>query len=396
MVQQLTWQSLSHQLKVLNEGSSLLSKIFSNGIQREITMEDLTSLPEYSDGTADKLISYGVLVEDNGFVAIESPHIDYFLDCQAANRRISVGVVKDCVDQLGIAIANYKTEKNEKKKRSYLRSVQKILKQTAQQSFNQVTVLKYEIREVYKQESNLEKKVLLLEKHREQGETIYSLIEESERMIAQEAMFFDVSCDETTKRIKNEVSHTLIGCHQWLSDISNEALKYLTQYQSRIVSNKKIRKLKELLDLQVLEGETDMFDRLKTDIPIWLDKQPVQKYRIAVADIDRLSPPRITEILKSRGMSSTRRKSSKPFTRDELQTKKKEYKSIDFDTVWYRFTGASGDLMTYITSRKVIRDGSWEDYLDLFCKIVEMHIESCRFEGLHTMNGYVYPGVYVK
>ena len=116
MVQQLTWQSLSHQLKVLSEGSSLLSKIFSNGIQREISIEDLTSLPEYLDGTAEKLINYGVLVEDNGVVAIENPHLDYFLDCQAANRRISVGVVKDCIDQLSISITNYKTEKNEKKK----------------------------------------------------------------------------------------------------------------------------------------------------------------------------------------------------------------------------------------------------------------------------------------
>ena len=79
MVQQLTWQSLSHQLRVLYEGSSLLTKIFSNSNQREISVEDLALLSEYKEGTADLLIKHGVLVEDNGFVGIENPHLDYFL-----------------------------------------------------------------------------------------------------------------------------------------------------------------------------------------------------------------------------------------------------------------------------------------------------------------------------
>ena len=259
-----------------------------------------------------------------------------------------------------------------------------------------MTVLKYEIREVYKQESNLEKKVLLLEKHREQCNSIYSLIEECERMLTQETMFFDISCDEPTKRIKNEVSRMLISCHQWLSDISKEALMFLTQYQKRIISNKKIRKLKELLDLQVLEGETDMFDRLKTDVPVWLDKQSFPKCRISVSDIEKLSPSKISEILQQRGMSASRRKTSKPFTKDELVPKKRVHKTVDFDTIWYRFTGASGDLMTYMMSRQVIRDGSLEDYLNLFCTIVEMHIDKCRFDGLSRMKGYIYPNVYAK
>ena len=90
MVQQLTWQSLSHQLRILNEGSSLLTKIFSNSNQREISVEDLALLPEYKEGTADILIKYGVLVEDNGFVGIENPHLDYFLESQAGNHHISL------------------------------------------------------------------------------------------------------------------------------------------------------------------------------------------------------------------------------------------------------------------------------------------------------------------
>lgn len=179
MVQQLTWQSLSHQLRVLYEGSSLLTKIFSNSNQREISVEDLALLSEYKEGTADLLIKHGVLVEDNGFVGIENPHLDYFLECQAGNHRISVGVIKDLVDQLDMAIRNYQTEKSEKKKRGYLRTVQKVLRQVSLQAVNQTTVLKYEIREVYKQEANLEKKVSLLEKYREQGFDIYKLIEES-------------------------------------------------------------------------------------------------------------------------------------------------------------------------------------------------------------------------
>ena len=158
MEQRLTWQNLSHQLKILNEGSSLLSKIFSNGVLREIKIEDLTALPEYQSGIADLLINYGVLSEDNGYVAIESPHLEYFLDSQAVNR-ISVGAVQDSVDQLYVAIQNFQTEKNDKKKQHYLRDVQKVLGHVALQSMKQVTILKHEIREVYKQEPNLEKKI---------------------------------------------------------------------------------------------------------------------------------------------------------------------------------------------------------------------------------------------
>lgn len=93
MEQRLTWQNLSHQLKILNEGSSLLSKIFSNGVLREIKIEDMTVLPEYQSGIADMLINYGVLTEDNGFVGIENPHLDYFRECQAGNHRMEDWII---------------------------------------------------------------------------------------------------------------------------------------------------------------------------------------------------------------------------------------------------------------------------------------------------------------
>lgn len=393
MVQQLTWQSLAHQLRVLNEGSSLLSKIFSNSNQREISVEDLGLLSEYKDGIADLLIKHGVLVEDNGFVGIENPHLDYFLECQAGNHRISVGVIKDLVDQLDMAIRNYQTEKSEKKKRGYLRTVQKVLRQVSLQAVNQTTALKYEIREVYKQEANLEKKVSLLEKYREQGYDIYKLIEESQRMIDSEAIFFDINCDESTKQLKSEVYKRLISCHQWLSDISEEALENLTKFRQKIIRNKKIRTLKKLLDMQVLEGETDIIERIKVRQPLWFDKPSYPKYRVSVQDIIKLPAEKITEMLKSKGVTAKRRPEAAAFTGEEINPEKKVVSFIDEDTIWNKFRSSSTDLLSFILSRQLTQNGTWEENIDLFCRIVDMHVDECRFNGYTRMNGFIMPVV---
>ena len=396
MEHQLTWQNLAHQLKILNEGGGLLSKIFSNGILREIKVEDLTILPEYQSGIVDFLISYGVLSEDSGYVAIESPHLEYFLDSQAVNR-ISVGAVQDSVDQLYIAIQSYQTEKSEKKKQSYLREVQKVLKHVAIQSTNQVTNLKHEIREVYKQEPNLEKKIKLLEKFKEQGDAIYDIIEKCIRMLNSESMFFDVTCDEKTKRLRGDVTNTLITCHNWLSDITKAALQYITQFREMIITNKKLRKLKELYDLRVLEGETDIVERLKASSPLWLNKPPFQSFKVSVNSIVNDFPPeKLKALLSSKGLSSKKRPLSEPLDEEDLLPQKKEMKFINISAIWNRFKGSSGDLMTYISEHHISEHGTWDENLTLFCKITEAHIKECRFNGYQIQNGIRYPLVYAK
>ena len=396
MEQRLTWQNLSHQLKILNEGSSLLSKIFSNGVLREIKIEDLTALPEYQSGIADLLINYGVLSEDNGYVAIESPHLEYFLDSQAVNR-ISVGAVQDSVDQLYVAIQNFQTEKNDKKKQHYLRDVQKVLGHVALQSMKQVTILKHEIREVYKQEPNLEKKIKLLEKFKEQGDTIYGIIEKCEKMLNTETMFFDVTCDEKTKKLKSDVFNTLISCHNWLSDITQDALQYLTQFREMIITNKKLRKLKELYDLRVLEGETDIVERLRASSPLWLNKPYPQSYKVSVNSVVNDFPPeKLKALLTSNGLSARKRPLSEPLTEEDMTPAKKEVRFIDIGAVWNKFKGTSGDLMTYINDHRLSEHGTWEENLTLFCMVTEAHIQECKFNGYQIQNGIRYPLVYAK
>ncbi len=394
MEHRFIWQNLVHQLKILNEGSSLLSKIFSNGILREITVEDITTLPEYQSGIVDVLINYGVLSEDNGYIAIESPHLEYFLDSQAVNR-VSVGAVQDSVDQLYIAIQNYQTEKAEKKKLSYLREVQKVLKHVAIQSTNQVTNLKHQIREVYKQEPNLEKKIKLLEKFKEQGDAIYDIIEKCIWMLKSESMFFDVNCDDKTKRLKGDVSNTIIICHNWLSDITQDALEYLTQFREMIITNKKLRKLKELYDLRVLEGETDIVERLKASSPLWLNKPSFQSFKVSVNSVvGDIPPEKLKVLLLSKGLSSKKRPLSEPLNEEDLIPKKKEMRFINISTIWNRFKGSSSDLMTYISEHHISEHGTWDENLTLFCKITEAYIKECRFNGYQIQNGIRYPLVY--
>jgi hypothetical protein len=292
-----------------------------------------------------------------------------------------------------MAIRNYQTEKSEKKKRGYLRTVQKVLRQVSLQAVNQTTVLKYEIREVYKQEANLEKKVSLLEKYREQGYDIYKLIEESQRMIDSEAIFFDINCDESTKQLKSEVYKRLISCHQWLSDISEEALENLTKFRQKIIRNKKIRTLKKLLDMQVLEGETDIIERIKVRQPLWFDKPSYPKYRVSVQDIIKLPAEKITEMLKSKGVTAKRRPEAAAFTGEEINPEKKVVSFIDEDTIWNKFRSSSTDLLSFILSRQLTQNGTWEENIDLFCRIVDMHVDECRFNGYTRMNGFIMPVV---
>ncbi len=393
-MEQLSWKDLSQQLRILNDGSSLLSKIFSNSTQREITLEDLALLPEYKDGTADRLMKYGVLVEDNGYIGIDNPHLDYFLECQAGNRHISVGAIKDLVDQLDVAIRNYQTERTDKKKRGYLRIVQKVLRQVALQAVNQTTILKYEIREVFKSESNLEKKVVLLEKYREQGKDIYKLIETSQSMIDNESMFFDINCDETTKRLKGEVYQQIINCYHWLNAISDEALESLTKYRLKIVRNKKIRKLKELLDMQVLEGETDIVDRIRLRTPLWLDKLEYPKYRVSVQSVCSLPGEQLTAMLTAKGITAKRRSEGASFSEEELNPECKMESFIDENLIWHKFRSSSTDLMSFIHSRQLTHNGTWDEEIELFCRIVDMHVKECRFCGYTQSEDYIIPVVY--
>ena len=145
--------------------------------------------------------------------------------------------------------------------------------------------------------------------------------------------------------------------------------------------------------MQVLEGETDIIERIKVRQPLWFDKPSYPKYRASVQDIIKIPAEKITEMLKSKGVTAKRRPEAAAFTGEETNSEKKVVSFIDEDTIWNKFRSSSTDLLSFILSRQLTQNGTWEENIDLFCRIVDMHVDECRFNGYTRMNGLIMPVV---
>lgn len=400
MVRHQSWKDIQTQLYILYKGRSLLSKIFCGGILRELPIEEAEMLAEFKDGTAQTLMSYGVISERDGYLVLENPHLDYFLECQAVNRRISVGAVQDCLDRLQTAIGQYRLEKNEKKKSRHHREVQKALETIELQARSQCAALKHEISETYKQESNLEKKIYLLENYRDKSEAIYKLVQECERILSSESLFFSVQCDENTKRIRIDVLNSLMFCHNYLISLTREVVQYLTQFRQMEIINKKLRKLKELKDQKILEAETNIEQLISEHPAVHLDKPDTPHYKVSIEDFTQnISPEMITQMLQSRGLKAPKRPLSPPLLESELNENAKVVKkpTLDYKAVWNSFAASSNDLMSFLMARKYDGFDTWPAIVSLFCLLVKNNINSCKIkDDFASQQGVSYPLVYAK
>ena len=76
-------------------------------------------------------------------------------------------------------------------------------------------------------------------------------------------------------------------------------------------------------------------------------------------------------MLKSKGVTAKRRPEAAAFTDEETAPEKKIVYFIDEDTIWNRFRSSSTDLLSFILSRQLTQNGTWEENIDLFCRIVD-------------------------
>lgn len=390
------WKDIAHQLRVLSKGSDILSKIFCNGTSRDIELEDLEKDPDFNQEIVNDLLDYGVLAIDNETLYISNPHKKYFEECQAVNN-ISVGVIIDCSDRLYKSIEIYRLEKNLNKKNACLRDIYKNMRDLVNQANHQASALKYEVQETYRQEHNIEKKLKLLDIYKSQTEKISELIKESTQKLTNEA-FFLKSADISSSDYYDNTMYNLNQCYNWLTNIYQDAIKHLNKIEGIIEVNRKIRKLKYLYDLKVLDGETNIREILSQECPIWLNRQPQPSLKVSINSIkkEEIPPAKIKELLSSKGLYSKKKPSAPPLSEAALKTKIKQIKAIDPVKIWNKFKGTSFDLMTYINNHDFTEHGTWEEELNLFCKVVNQNIQECKFGKFVVKHGIAYPEVYVK
>ncbi len=165
---------------------------------------------------------------------LEDAYLKFFEDVLEENEDISVASVKESIGSLNAAIDYCQSENSPSRKYGYLKGVRRILRNIALTALRNVTDLKRNIDNTYKNEPTFAIKKKKLVHLDEKRTDIAALINECERVIDEkQATFFTVAMDvqlcETVTDVKlqlREVYHNLLELDRQIINYLNVSVQY--------------------------------------------------------------------------------------------------------------------------------------------------------------------------
>ena len=276
------FRTIDELVKRLDKERLLLGQMFYKRKTLSLSEEEALDLVNHERERIRYLIDYGVIHESGNFMELESVYLQFFEEVLDVNEEISIASVRECIETLRENINYFQTERNEQRKYYYQSQIRQLLRKTGLRTLKNVIDLKRNVDTAYKQEPNYEIKKLKLQSLDEKKKSIQSLIDECEKLMDNERVFFTFGADPQMQRtiqdVKNdfnEVSHNLL-------DIEKQIIVYLNLIEEQNRLFKKIRRLKYLSDQLTITEDTNIQQVLKTIHPLWMENRPYSKMRLSL------------------------------------------------------------------------------------------------------------------
>ncbi|MGM9763590.1 MAG: hypothetical protein ACI3ZQ_06185 [Candidatus Cryptobacteroides sp.] len=393
------FRTIEELTKTLSKENELLGQMFEKRKLLKFPHALALELVNGNEARLGKLIEFGVLVENENSLEIESDYLNFFEEVLNVNEEISILSVQECINTLKEQIGYFLQETNVSRKVGYQDVVRQLLKKTGFRTLKNVVDLKRNMDNTYKQEPNYLIKIKKLDVLDEKSKSIRSMIKECENLMNNEKAFFIMSNDPHMAKTCSDVRHYFSDSYYALMEIERQKIIYINLIEQQNQLYKKIRKLKYLQDQYTITEETNLKTVLESMNPLWMEPRTYSRLRLSIEALQQNEQASVLlrRIAERNGVKKIARVEAEPLSVDDLEEHIHEMAGVNPDEVWNGFSASGYNLFDYILRYDYKVRRSIEDHAFLFCQLVILHSEQCKMTGEYaTYKDIEYPIIYAK
>ncbi len=365
---------------MLDREKTLFRDMFERRKTLAYRTEFALEVVDYKRERIQYLIDHGVIHENGDFLEMEDVYVQFFEDVLDMNEEISVSSVKEYIGTLRENINYYLEETNEHRKKQYQGNVRKTLRRIGLRTLKNIIDLKRNVDTAYKQEPNYKIKKTRLANLDEKRKGIKVLMEECEKLMDSQVVFFRMATDPEMQRTCMDVRNDFTEADHNLLEIEHQIIDYLNQIEQQSLLFKKIRKLKYLKDQLTWREGTNVDRILNENNALWMEKRPY--YRIFLSlDMLRSNEDAYNIIRKIAGKNLVRRLSrteAEPLDAAFFEENTEEVAAVNMTELWNAFKAQGRHLFAFIKDYPYKQPRTLSDHVILYCQMATLHSDELR------------------
>ena len=384
------FQSVKDLINTLSWAKELLVEMFEKRKFFAYKYEHALAILE--EDKVEMLCSKGLLRKNGDFLELDEQFQVFFEQVLEVNEEINTSYINENIQQVRQHINFYLKENNEQRKYTYLKQIKTALRKIGRITLRNVIDLNRNIENTFKTEPTYSIKIAKLESFDEKRRTIYSLIEQTERLVTDEELtFFANALDEELRHVVTELRGQLTECRHNLIETQKQIIEYLNQvkHQSRLLE--KIKQVKYLKDQFELTSKTNLKSILSHKNDVVFESRPLYPLKLS---LDYLVTDEGHLLIEK--MSARLKQYKKPLlpvaesiASHDLLPGTEEEIFINLDEIKRGFMASNHHLHNYIMQYKYPREVSYEEKITLFCQMVSIYEQELNIMDVFQKDGQV-------
>lgn len=393
------FRTIEELVKMLDREKLLFRDMFEKRKSLAYRTDFAMEIVDYKKERIQYLIDHGVIHENGDFLEMEDVYVQFFEDVLDMNEEISVSSVREYIGSLKENINYCLEENNEHRKFMYQGNVRKILRKIGLRTLKNVVDLKRNVDVAYKQEPNYKIKKTRLKNLDEKRKGIKVLIQECEKMIDSQIVFFRMATHPEMQRTCMDVHNDFTEADHNLLEIEHQIIDYINQIEIQSALFKKIRRLKYLKDQLTWREDTNIARMLEDDNPLWMEKRPYNRVFLSL-DMLRSNEDAYALIRKVAGKNRVRtlsRTEAEPLDAEFLSANTELMASINLSEMWNAFKAQGNHLFAFIKDYPYKRERTLNDHIILYCQMATSHSDELKFmDEYETFENIEYALIYAS
>ena len=374
------FRTIEELTRMLDREKTLFRDMFERRKSLAYRTEFALEVVDYKRERIQYLIDHGVIHENGDFLEMEDVYVQFFEDVLDMNEEISVSSVKEYIGTLKENINYYLEETNEHRKTQYQGNVRKILRKIGLRTLKNIIDLKRNVDTAYKQEPNYKIKKARLANFDEKRKGIKVLIEECEKMMDGEVVFFRMATDPEMQRTCMDVRNDFTEADHNLLEIEHQIIDYINQIEQQSLLFKKIRKLKYLKDQLTWREDTNIVSVLNGNNALWMEKRPYYHIFLSL-DMLRSNEDAYKIIRRIAGkniVSRLTRTEAQPIDNIFFEESTEEVIAVNTTELWNAFKARGNHLFAFIKDYPYKQQRTLSDHVVLYCQMATLHSDELR------------------
>ena len=393
------FRTIEELVKMLDREKLLFRDMFEKRKSLAYRTDFAMEIVDYKKERIQYLIDHGVIHENGDFLEMEDVYVQFFEDVLDMNEEISVSSVMEYIGSLKENINYCLEETNEHRKFMYQSNVRKILRKIGLRTLKNVVDLKRNVDVVYKQEPNYKIKKTRLKNLDEKRKGIKVLMQECEKMMDSQIVFFRMATHPEMQRTCMDVRNDFTEADHNLLEIEHQIIDYINQIEIQSALFKKIRRLKYLKDQLTWREDTNIARMLEDDNPLWMEKRPYNRVFLSLDMLRRNEDAYalIRKVASKNRVKTLSRTEAEPLDAEFFSANTELMASINLTEMWNAFKAQGNHLCAFIKDYPYKRERTLNDHIILYCQMATSHSDELRFmDEYETFENIEYALIYAS